>query len=133
LKPGGSGLFNWFMSQHGKIRGFTKALWGGVTTLEMAKAVDAAIAQGTTGLLHLTNGKPISKYDLLALFKETWNRNDIIIDRDDTRASDRSLLCSRTDYYYAVPSYRTMLEEMKDFMDKHQELYRFYEKTTSRN
>lgn len=126
LKPSRAGLFNWFMSQHGTIKGFTKAMWGGVTTLEMAKAIDAAIGQGTTGLIHLTNGVPISKYDLLSLFKEIWKRDDINIDRDDTRVSDRSLVCSRTDYKYSVPSYRTMLGEMKEFMGEHQKLYEFY-------
>jgi dTDP-4-dehydrorhamnose reductase len=133
LKPGGSGLFNWFKSQHGSIKGFTKAMWGGVTTLEMAKAIDASITDGTVGLVHLTNGEPISKFDLLSLFKEIWCREDIIINRDDNRVSDRSLLCNRNDYRYPVPSYRDMLIEMKKFMIEHQVLYGFYEKNPSCN
>lgn len=133
LKPGGSGLFNWFMTQHGTIKGYTKALWGGVTTLEMAKAIDVAIVEKTTGLVHLTNGTPISKYDLLSLFKEIWRRDDIIIEKDDTKSSDRSLVCVRKDFKYRVPSYRTMLEEMKSFMSAHQELYTFYEKNSTSN
>jgi dTDP-4-dehydrorhamnose reductase len=133
LKPGGSGLFNWFMAQKGRIRGFARAMWSGITTLEMVKAVDAAIAKGTTGLVHLTNGQPISKYDLLMLFREIWGRDDIEIERDETRASDRSLLNTRPDYVYPVPSYRAMLEEMKEFMIQHRELYHFYEETSPRH
>ena len=131
LQPGGSGLFNWFMAQKGKITGFGQVMWGGVTTLETAKAIDAAIRDGISGLVHLTNGEAISKYDLLVLIKELWGRDDIQIERDDSRASNRSLVCTRSDYSYKVPSYRAMLEEMKAFMAEHRELYRFYEETTA--
>jgi len=133
LKPNGSGLFHWFMGQKGTIKGFSRAIWGGVTTLEMAKAIDAAITDGTTGLVHLTNNDPISKYELIKLFQELWGRDDIEIERDEQRASDRSLICTRSDYRFQVPSYRTMLEEMKEFMETHSELYKLYEKNTSRN
>jgi len=128
LKLGGSGLFNWFMSQTGTIKGFTQAMWCGVTTLEMAKAVDAAIKDGTTGLVHLTNGEGISKHDLISLFRDVWGRTDITIIKDDSRASNRSLICTRADYTYKVPSYRVMLEEMKFFMEQHLDLYKHYER-----
>lgn len=132
LKTNGTGLFGWFMRQSGKINGYACAQWSGVTTLEMAKAVNSAIGKGTTGLIHLTNGNPISKYDLLLLFKEIWKRFDIEIERDVSRVSDRSLISTRADYLYPVPSYREMLVAMKAFMDKHQELYNIYEKSAVR-
>jgi len=43
LKEKGEGLFHWFINQTGEINGFTKMIWGGVTTLELAKVIDAAI------------------------------------------------------------------------------------------
>lgn len=133
LRVDGTGLFTWFMRQNGKIKGYACAVWSGVTTLELAKAVDVAILEGTTGLVHLTNGKSISKYELLRLFQELWQRNAVEIVFDESEVSYRALLCSRADYTYPVPSYRTMLEEMKAFMDSHRELYTCYETTTSRN
>ena len=48
LKKNGEGLFHWFMNQHGEINGFKTAIWGGVTTLELAKAIDSAIMQNKT-------------------------------------------------------------------------------------
>lgn len=122
----GSGLFNWFMSQKGTVRGFSRTLWGGVTTLEMVKAVEYILNHPISGLLHLTNGLPISKYELLGLFAEIWKRSDVRIEPDDTRVADRSLVCSRSDFSYQVPTYREMLEELYAFMKKYPELYRRY-------
>jgi dTDP-4-dehydrorhamnose reductase len=126
LKENGSGLFHWFMTQKGTIRGFGKAMWGGVTTLEMAKAVDHVIRNPIVGLVHLTNGEPISKYDLLRLFAKIWGKTNVMIERDDTRVSDRSLLCTRKDFAYTVPPYRAMLEELRRFMVAHSALYGHY-------
>jgi dTDP-4-dehydrorhamnose reductase len=126
LHADGSGLFNWFMNQKGMIRGFTRALWGGVTTLEMVKAVDYIIEHPLGGLLHLTNGQAISKCDLLELFAEIWGKKDVKIERDDSHVADRSLICTRKDFAYCVPSYKAMMEEMRTFMRNHPELYRHY-------
>ena len=72
----GSGeLFHWFMNQSGVIEGFTKAIWSGVTTIELAKAIKWFINNNTIGLYQLTNGTSINKYDLLHLFKKYTNKN----------------------------------------------------------
>lgn len=126
LHTDGSGLFNWFMRQKGTIRGFGKVIWGGVTTLEMVKAFAYTIEHPISGLLHLTNGEGISKYELLKLFAEIWNKKDVTIEQDDTKTGDRSLRCNRTDFAYCVPSYRKMLEELHEFMIAHAALYRQY-------
>src|SRR5699024_5151046 len=39
MNKNGIGLFNWFMKQNGYIKGFNKAIWTGVTTLTLAKAM----------------------------------------------------------------------------------------------
>ncbi|WP_373398913.1 sugar nucleotide-binding protein [Algoriphagus halophilus] len=39
LKSNGEGLFHWFMNQKGETNGYTKAIWGGVTTFELAKVI----------------------------------------------------------------------------------------------
>ena len=72
----GSGeLFHWFMNQSGIIEGFTKAIWSGVTTIELSKAIKWFINNNTIGLYQLTNGISINKYDLLHLFKKYSNKN----------------------------------------------------------
>jgi len=124
LKMDGSGLFNWFMNQRGQITGYTQAMWGGVTTLELAKAVDFIINNPITGLLHLTNNEAISKCALLELFSDIWGHKDIIIKYDGSKSINRSLLCTRNDFAYKIPTYRAMLEEMHEFMLIHLNLYR---------
>ena len=68
LKEDGIGLFHWFMSQSGSINGYTGAVWSGVTTIQLAKAINWAIQDNITGLYHVTNNKSIDKYSLLNLF-----------------------------------------------------------------
>ena len=68
LMKEGIGLFNWFMKQTGKIEGYTGAIWTGVTTLTLAKAMEAAIRQNLCGLYNLVNNTSISMFELLSLF-----------------------------------------------------------------
>lgn len=125
LKRNGEGLFHWFMNQHGQVNGFKTAIWGGVTTLELAKAIDAALLQNKTGLLQLSNGVGISKYDLLGLFKEIWNRQDIDIMPYDGNGIDKSIAKSER-FDYDVPSYKQMLIEQAAWMESHKSLYMQY-------
>jgi dTDP-4-dehydrorhamnose reductase len=126
LKAGGIGLFNWFMHQKGTVQGYARHIWGGVTTLEVAKAMDYVTGHPTAGLVHLTNGEPISKHDLLKLFAEVWRKKDVEIVRSEASVCDRSIVCTRKDFAYRVPSYRDMLLEMRAFMEAHAALYKHY-------
>lgn len=124
LKINGEGLFHWFMYQHGEVNGFRTAIWGGVTTLELAKAIDYALDNGTVGLVHLSNGLGISKYDLLNLFKEIWGK-DIVIKPHDGNGVNKSIeksLC----FGYNVSSYRQMLVEQFEMMKRYSKLYSGY-------
>ena len=125
LKQSGEGLFHWFMHQEGKVNGFTDAIWGGVTTLELAKAIDKAIDNNLTGLVHLSNGTGINKYDLLNLFKSIWIRNNIDINPFEGHAVDKSLQSS-IKFNMNVPSYSAMLDELKNWMDNHKSIYNQY-------
>lgn len=120
------GLFNWFMKQNGDINGYTQAYWSGVTTIELAKAIHKAIEQDLTGLYHLCAKQNISKYELLKLFKKMFNRQNVNINPVENDKVDKTLINTRKDFTYEVPSYTTMLEEMKDWMNTH---YSMYEKT----
>ncbi len=122
LKNEGEGLFHWFMNQEGSVNGFTKVIWGGVTTVELAKAIHIAIKQNVKGLVHLSNGISISKYNLLQLFNKIYRNNSIIINSFEGTQCDKSITKSDL-FLYEVPSYETMLNEMYHWMKLHSELY----------
>ena len=73
----GIGLFNWFMKQNNEIEGYTGAIWTGVTTLILAKAMEQAIIEDLSGLYNLVNNQSISKYDLLQLFNKHFKNNQL--------------------------------------------------------
>jgi len=122
----GIGLFHWFMQQNGEINGFTKAIWTGVTTLTLAKAMEHALNTGLTGLYNLVNNKSINKFDLLCLFNKYFRNNELTIHPSEKLVLDKTLLCKRTDFNFTVPSYEQMIVEMKDWVDNHKELYSIY-------
>jgi dTDP-4-dehydrorhamnose reductase len=123
LKEKGEGLFHWFMNQNGDINGFTKMFWGGVTTLELAKAIDAAIEQNITGLIHITNGQPISKFEMVTMFKDIWKTDHIQITPVEGKVADKSLISVRSDFKYPVASYSKMIEDQHNWMHTHPDLY----------
>jgi len=125
LKTDGEELFHWFMNQKGVIKGFTKAIWSGVTTLELAIAVDWAVTNDITGLYHLTNNKSINKNELLKLFKKHTNKN-IEIDEVDGRKVDKSFIDTRKLIDYEIPNYDIMIREMVELINEKQKIYSHY-------
>lgn len=122
----GIGLFNWFMKNNGQINGFTKAIWTGVTTLTLAKAIEQALKENITGLYNLVNNEAIRKYELLKLFNKHMKENRIDISPSDKLSLDKSLINTRTDFSFKVPGYETMIVEMKEWIDNHKDLYPHY-------
>jgi dTDP-4-dehydrorhamnose reductase len=118
LKEDGIGLFLWFMNQTGKIKGYDKVFWNGVTTLELAKAVEKMIHHQVTGLYHLGSDIKISKYSLLKLIQEIFEITDVEIIPDSEISLDRTIKNTRTDFQYRIPSYQEMLQELRDWMRK---------------
>lgn len=124
LKKNGEGLFHWFMSQNQSVNGFKSNYWSGVTTLELAKFICWVIEQPITGLLHLTNGMPISKYDLLQKINAIHDK-EIRIESSKDYICDKSLVKSER-ITYLVPNYDEMLLEQKNFMNQHRDFYAHY-------
>ena len=126
INENGIGLFHWFMQQNGSINGFTKAIWTGVTTLTLAKAMECAIRTDLSGLYNLVNNDSINKYDLLCLFNQYFRNNELTIKQSDKLVLDKTLLCKRTDFDFVVPSYEQMIIEMKEWVNNHKEIYPLY-------
>ena len=126
LKTNGEELFHWFMSQTGDISGYTQSIWSGVTTIELARAVDFAIKKDVSGLYHVTNNVSISKYELLLLFKKYMNR-DVNILPVDGYCSNKSFVDTRLVLDYKIPSYDSMIAKMADRIFKEKVLYSQYQ------
>lgn len=126
IKESGIGLFNWFMKQHGPIGGYTGAIWTGVTTYTLAKAMKAALEQNLTGLYNLVNNESINKFDLCSLFNKYFRAGEIEINPNDKLQLDKSLRRKRNDFDFVVPSYEQQIKEMREWVDAHLSLYPHY-------
>lgn len=124
--PGGIGLLNWFLQQSSPVAGFTDAIWGGVTTLVLARAVERAAHTNAEGLYHLTNSEKITKFDLLSLFNEAFLDGRIEIQPTAGSPVDKSIVSSRDDLGLDVPSYREQVQELADWARQHSEAYPHY-------
>ena len=125
LKNDGEGLFNWFMSQTGHINGYKSNFWSGVTTLELAKFIEWILNSSTTGLVHLTNNVPISKFDLLTILNKVHRKN-LSISGDKDYQCDKSFINTNVDITHVVPSYEEMMQQQLDFMLTNKNWYNHY-------
>jgi len=126
IKSTGIGLFNWFMKQKGSVGGYTGAIWTGVTTYTLAKAMEQALKENLTGLYNLVNNESISKYHLLQLFNKYFRDSKVDIYPNDQLQLDKSLRRKRNDFSFVVPSYEQQIAEMAEWCNKHKEIYPHY-------
>lgn len=122
----GIGLLNWFMHQTGEINGYTKALWTGQTTLQLAKTMEAAAKERATGLYNTVPDTNISKYELVKLFNKYLRNNSLTIHPIDGVNADKSLKRTHFDFSYRIPDYETMVAEAAQWIMNHKALYPHY-------
>ena len=122
IRSGGIGLMEWFLAQTGSVSGYRKVLWNGVTTLELAKAVDVMLDSPVEGLIHLAHPNPVSKHELLLYIQSSFHKDDVVLVPQDEPVQDRTLTSTRPDVHFQLPSYPVMLAELAEWM-KHSELY----------
>lgn len=76
-------LLNWFLSQDKSetIQGYTNHIWNGVTTLQFSLVVAGIIKSNLfrPGNFHLVPEDSCSKYELLKMFAQAYNRQDLEI------------------------------------------------------
>ena len=126
LNPNGSGLLNWFLHQNGEISGFNNVHWTGMTTLELAICIEELIRQDLTGLYNLVPEEKISKYKLLCLFKEVWEKNNIRINPVNYPRFDKSLCSKKIDNKCVKKNYKDMLFELYEWIGTNKALYPHY-------
>jgi dTDP-4-dehydrorhamnose reductase len=107
-------LVDWFLSQSGVVKGFTRAIYSGITTIEFGRLLATVVfpRKDIFGLFHVAS-TPISKFELLSMIAAAYGWTGELI-RDPEVAYDRSLspeaFCSLTSY--RPPSWPEMIGEM---------------------
>lgn len=108
-------LVEWFLRQQGTIRGYTKAIYSGFTTQEMARIIELILVKHPllSGLWHVAS-IPISKYDLLKTLRGLLNRTEVDVQPSGDFKCDRSLSASKFFEVtgYQPPSWDAMLKEL---------------------
>jgi dTDP-4-dehydrorhamnose reductase len=110
------GLLEWFLSQHGQcVKGYTRAIYTGFTTLVMADILRRIIDDFPElhGIWHISS-EPISKYALLNLVNQIFQAG-ITVEPDDSVVCDRSLDSARfrKAASYTPPTWSEMMTQMK--------------------
>jgi NAD-dependent epimerase/dehydratase len=128
IKASGIGLLNWFMQQPGpSVNGFTRTIWTGQTTLQLAKAMEQAAKQRANGLINAVPAESITKYELLKLFNRHLRGNALEIIPVDGVTADKSLIRTNFEFDYQIPDYETMVSDLADWMRAHRSLYPHYD------
>jgi len=113
-------LVDWFLAQKGRVQGYRRAIFSGLTTREIARVIGLLIEKHpqASGLYHLS-AAPITKYDLLVKLRERLRAQVEIAPVDEPRI-DRSLDSTRFRrvFGYQPPSWDEMLDELANDIKK---------------
>ncbi|MDP3843869.1 MAG: SDR family oxidoreductase [Oxalobacteraceae bacterium] len=112
-----NGLVGWFLSQQGTVNGFTKAIFSGFPTIELAHIIrDVVLPQPQlSGLYHVAS-EPISKYDLLKLVAQVYGKKIEILP-ENKFTLDRSLSAEKFKLAsgYTPPAWPVLVKKMFNF------------------
>ena len=110
-------LVNWFLSQQGRVKGFTRAIFSGLPTVELATIVrDLVLPHRELHGLYHVSAKPINKFDLLKMLAHAYEK-DIEINPSEELVIDRSLNSDRFKEAtgYAPPEWPILIQRMCEF------------------
>jgi dTDP-4-dehydrorhamnose reductase len=112
-------LIDWFLAQGETVRGYTKAVFSGLPTVELASVIKDSVLPkpDLNGLYHIA-AAPINKFDLLKLTASVYGKACELVE-DDSVVIDRSLDASRfaTAANYVSPDWKTLIEKMCAWRD----------------
>ncbi|AZE88323.1 dTDP-4-dehydrorhamnose reductase family protein [Pseudomonas orientalis] len=108
-------LVDWFLSQEGTVKGFTKAIFSGVPTSELARIITDFVIPNPElfGLYHVS-AEPIDKFTLLNEIAKIYEKKIEIVP-DDQLAIDRSLDSTRFRQAvgYVPPAWPDLIQFMR--------------------
>lgn len=119
ISGSGKGLLAWFLSleSQSSVSGFTNHLWNGITTLAWCELVEKIITNQLSAygsLLQVGTESSYSKYEILQLFNQIFNRHLTITATQHSDNLDRRLATS-----YLCPDLETQLKELVSFINIH--------------
>ena len=110
-------LLEWFLSRKDSVYGYNKAIFSGVTTLELARVIRDLIIPNTAiqGLYHISS-QPISKFSLLEKLNNFFEKNLIIL-KDSSFAINRSLNSKKflNATGYSSPEWDNLIQDLISF------------------
>jgi dTDP-4-dehydrorhamnose reductase len=110
-------LVNWFLAQQGPVKGFTRAIFSGLPTVELANIVrDIVLPHKELHGLYHVSAKPINKFDLLQMLAHAYEK-DIEINPSEEVIIDRSLNSDRFKEAtgYTPPEWPMLIQRMCEF------------------
>ncbi len=114
---GSKSLIGWFLSQAQEVRGYRRAVFSGLPTVELAHVIrDYVIPRPELRGLYHVSSDPINKFDLLSLVSLVYQK-DIRITPDDGLVIDRSLDSTRFREVtgYMPPAWPELVRRMREF------------------
>lgn len=115
-------LLNWFLNQKGVVNGYANAIWTGLTTLEYAKTIESLLKPKAHGVFQAAPDVSISKYELIKIFEKFFPGGRSIV-KVDNNPVDKSLVPFWGDYDIRIKGYEEQISEMKEWIEKHPDLY----------
>jgi dTDP-4-dehydrorhamnose reductase len=115
---GAHSLVGWFLSQQDSVRGYRRAIFSGLPTVELARVIrDYVIPHPELHGLYHVSAEPVNKFDLLTLIAQAYGKT-IDITPDDNLAIDRSLDSTR---FRQATGYQTqpwpeLVRQMREFI-----------------
>jgi dTDP-4-dehydrorhamnose reductase len=92
---GARSLVGWFLAQEGCVKGYKRAIFSGLPTVEIARVIrDHVIPHPELHGVYHVSAEPINKFELLTLVAQTYGKT-IDISADDQLVIDRSLDSTR--------------------------------------
>jgi dTDP-4-dehydrorhamnose reductase len=114
-------LIEWFLSQEGRVNGYTRATYTGLPTCEQARILSEFVLPSPelTGLFQVTSS-PISKYELLSLAAREYGKSITIIP-DQSVVEDKRLDGGRfrSATGYSAPSWPKLIQDLHESHKKY--------------
>ena len=114
---GAHGLVGWFLAQQGTVRGYARAIFSGLPTVELARVIrDYVIVRPDMCGVYHVSAEPINKYELLSLVARIYGKTIQVV-RDEELVIDRSLDSTRFRELtgYAPPAWLQLVQAMREF------------------
>ncbi len=114
---GARSLIGWFLAQTGSVKGYRRAIFSGLPTVEIARVIrDYVIPHPELHGLYHVSAAPISKFDLLTLVAQTYGKTIDIV-ADDQLVIDRSLDSTqfRQATGFSPKPWAELISSMRDF------------------